>query len=194
VLKSVKVFCSFADVSASVLGERSRAVGNFAKFLWLEELRSKTWNREDLRQQLFREREVTREHYYALQDRLRQKFPDRDSEQYNGYLNKVLSEKLDILQLTNPAEALSPWHPEDRKDDDDSVIHTLFPYTLKYLDLSILKLQEKSNRFPSPLLLRQEYDHISKLIDNGPRSGDGSVILSGQPGTGEPFVSPSRRI
>ena len=40
----------------------------------------------------------------------------------------------------------------------------------------------------------KEYDHISKLIDGLPRSGDGPAVVSGQLGTGEPLVSPSRSI
>lgn len=101
---------------------------------------------------------------------------------------------------------MSPRHPdnkEDRVDDDDdmegsneddSEINSLFPFTLSYLDLSTLELKDMSHRFPSPLFLRQEYDHISELINKMPRSNKGSVIITGQPGTGEVPVSLSRRI
>jgi hypothetical protein len=167
---------------------------------WLEELHSKIWNREDLKPTLFRKVEVTRAHYDVLQDSLNRKYPDRTFAQYNGLSHNVLGDKLDILKST-PPEALSPQHPdhsEDRVDDDDdlgasdeddSEINSLFPFTLSYLDLSILELENMSDRFPLPLFLRQEYDHISNLINGHPRNGKGSVIVSGQPGTGEVLVS-----
>ena len=164
--------------------------GARAHLRWLRELHSKTWGRVDLRPQLFQERMVTRDHYYALQDRLKQKNQDRDSPQYNGHDHNVLSDKLEVLRLTNP-----PRHPDDNESDPD--IRPLFPndgHLFKYLDLSSLELENSSNRFPSPLLVREEYDYISKMIDGRPRSGGGSVIVSGQPGSGELLVSPSRRI
>ena len=173
---------------------------------WLKELHSKIWNREDLKPTLFRKVEVTRAHYDALQDRLNRKYPDRDFEHHNDRCYDVLSDKLDILKLTTPAEALSPRHPdnnEDRVDDDDdmeasneddSEINSFFPFNLSYLDLSTLELKNKSHRIPLPLFIRHEYDHISKLINKRPRNGTGSVIISGQPGTGEVIVSLSHRI
>ena len=173
---------------------------------WLQELYSKIWNRNDLRPTLFREVKVTRAHYDELQDRLNRKWrkPKKDD-------GDVLSDKLYIL---NSPEALLSRHSdnnEDRMNDDDMEagdgdgdgdedgsnfeIDSFFPFTLCYLDLSALELKSKSLRFPLPLFLRQEYDHISRLIDRrSSRKGRGSVMVSGQPGTGEVLVSPSRRI
>jgi hypothetical protein len=113
---------------------------------------------------------VTQADYDALQDSLNRKYSDRD------------------------LEALSPRHSdnkEDRVDDDDDleasneVDSEINPFTLSYLDPSTLELKNKSGRFPFPLFLRQEYDHISELIRKRPRNSKGSVIISGQPGTGE---------
>ena len=174
---------------------------------WLQELHSKIWNRVDLAPKIFREVEVTRAHYDELQDRLNRKRPDRNSKQYNG--SYVLSDKLDILERTNFPEALLvPRHSnnnEDRIDEDDMEagngngsdfeIDSFLPFTLRYLDLSTLELEEKSDRFNPPLLRRQEYDYISELINkNSSRNSEGSVMVSGQPGTGEVLVSSSRRI
>jgi hypothetical protein len=165
--------------------------------LWLKELYSKTWNLSDLRPTLFRTVEVTRAHYDKLQDSLNRKYPNRGSVKYDGRRHNVLSDKFDILRLAIPAEALPPRlldNNEDRVDDDDFEINSCFPFTLRYLDLSTLKLKNKSDRFPSPLFLRQEYDHISGLLDDGPQDSTGSTIVSGQPGTGEVLVSLSRNI
>jgi hypothetical protein len=172
---------------------------------WLEELHSTIWNREDLKPTLFRKVEVTRVHYDALQDSLNRKYPDRDLAQYDAIGHDVLSDKLDILKPTTPAEALSLRHPDDNEDrvgddddleasnEDDSEINSFFPFTLSYLDLSTLELKHKSYRFPLAFFLRQEYDHISKLINEHPQNSRGSVIISGQPGTGEVIVSVSHR-
>jgi hypothetical protein len=129
-------------------------------------------------------------------DSLNRKYSDRDLEEYDGSSHDVLSDKLDILKPTIPAEALSPRHSdnnEDRVDDGDdleasnevnSEISLFFPFTLSYLDLSTLELKNKSDRFPLPLFLRQEYD-ISEPIRKRPRNSKSSVIVSGQPGMGE---------
>ena len=157
--------------------------------------------------------EVTQAHYDALQDRLNRQYPDRGTKGYNGSPNDVLSDKLGILKWTAPAEA---DNHEDRVDDDDGLEASgsdddqassgddglegsneddlSFPSTFRYLDLSSLNLNSELERFPLAFFLRQEYDHISGLISKGPRNNNGSVIASGQPGTGEVLVSLSRRI
>ena len=51
-----------------------------------------------------------------------------------------------------------------------------------------------TSRLPSPLLLREEYDYISELVKSRPQNSGGSVIVSGQPGTGQFLVSLSYMI
>ena len=180
-------------LSAQVLGKRSRAADepNLSDLPWLKEIHSKLWNRDDLRPELFRTVEVTQAHYTALQDRLKKLHSDRDSPGYNGIKSDVLRVKLDFLRSFTP---ISPV-PEASDKDDDPEIGSLFPYTLKFLDLSTLKLKESAGqRFPLPLLLRQEYEDISELIKTLPQNSGGSVIVSGQPGIGEFLVSLSHRI
>ena len=84
--------------------------------------------------------------------------------------------------------------PEAR-EEDDTVLESLFPSLLSFLDLSILNLKETApSRLPLPLLLRKEYEHISDLIEEKPQSSGGSVIISGQSGVGEFLVSLSHRV
>jgi hypothetical protein len=159
-----------------------------------------------------------------LQDRLNQKYADRDSAWYDSTDHLVVNDKLDILALTFSPEALHLDKDEDQvvdiddpeaieddseidsnpDDEEDQVvdlddpeategdfkIDALFPSTFRYLDLSSLGLEAPTSRFPLPLLLREEYDHITRLIDEGPIAGSNSVIVSGQPGTGEVLVFP----
>jgi hypothetical protein len=167
---------------------------------WLRELHSKIWNREDLEPTLFREVKLTRAYYDALEDSLNQKYPDRDTEGYDGRNHIALREKLDILNGPTPAAtpAETDNHEDlvgvDDDDEDDSVLNLCFPFTLRYLDLSTLQLKDTTDRFPLAFFVRQDYGYISKLISEGPRNSNGSVIISGQPGTGEVLVSLSRRI
>ena len=85
---------------------------------WLNELHSKIWNLGELESTLFRKVEVTRGYYDALQDSVNQKYPDRGTKEYEGNTHDVLSDKLDILKRTTPAEA---DNHEDRVDDDDGL-------------------------------------------------------------------------
>jgi len=170
---------------------------------WLREVHSRIWNKNELRPQLFRTVEVTQSHYNALQQRLEKLHPNRNSPEYDPTDPDVLSAKLDFLRSPTPAEASSSRHLDDndnRVDDDVEAdpeiqsLKSLFPSRLSFLDLSPLKLkQDIVNRFNFPLLLRQEYEHISELIKSKLQTGC-SVIVSGQPGTGEFLVSLSHRI
>ena len=186
--------------SESVLGKRFRATddpepNNTAPTQpgWLEEIHSKLWNRPELKPALFRKVVVTRGDYDTLQDILNQKFTERDSAQYDGGHHDVLSDKLDFLRSLSPGETVSPHtvHNDgpDAITEDDFEINSFFPSFMNYLDLSTLGLKSGLNRMPMPVYLRHEYDHISELIKKRPQNSDGSVIISGQPGTGEFLVS-----
>ena len=165
---------------------------------WLKEVHKKIWNQKGLRPELFRKVEATQADYTALQKRLKEFHPDRDSPDYDSNKRDVLSIKLDFLRSLTPAEALSPRlfdDIDDRVDDHDPEIKPLLPSLLSFLDLSTLELKEKvPERLPLPLLLREEYKDISELIKNEPQNNGGSVIISGQPGTGECLVSLSHTI
>ena len=119
----------------------------------------------------------------------------RDDAEDNG--DNVLSEKLKFLWSLSACpndedtEASDNDVDMDSSRDDDPEI---FPFAFKFLDLSTLNLETISNRFPPQLLLREEYDHLSRLMDKGPPSGLNSFIVSGQPGTGELLVSSSHRL
>ena len=172
---------------------------------WLQELHHKIWNRKDLEPELFREVTVTRTHYDELQNLLEDLHKDRDSPGYDGRRWNVRDVKLNFLRSI---QRQAP-HPDgndnqlDVGDDDDSgasnedgaALRSLFPFLLKYLDLSSLELKENlPDRCPLPVLIRQEYKEITELIKRKPQNSGGSVIVSGQPGLGEFLVSVSHRL
>jgi hypothetical protein len=159
---------------------------------WLKDLYKRIWKKDAAKSTLFRQVEVTRAHYDALQNNLNKKYPDRGSETYKGVGHDVLSDKLGILDAAPVHNNLDRVDDADNTDNDE--IDSLFPFNLRYLDLSTLQLEHESDRFPPTIYHREEYDHISKLIKNRPPDGTGSVIVSGQPGTGEVLVSLSRSI
>jgi hypothetical protein len=157
---------------------------------------------------------VTRAHYDELEKRLNEQHPYRNLPDYNGAKNDVQSIKLDVLRSTFPEQLRHPDSNEDRVHDDDdpeaideggsemhvddpeaidedgSPIKTIPSFTLNFLDLSSLNLKEEPPKgLPLTIFLRREYDHISALIEKRPRNGQGSVVVSGPPGTGELLVS-----
>jgi len=171
---------------------------------WLEEVHSKIWNRKELEPELFRKVKVTQVHYTQLQTRLEAQHPDRNLPKYDGKKHDVSSVKVDFLRSITPSFPRHHDNDEVQVDDDDDSeasnedrfeIDSFFPCTLRFLDLSTLNLKKHApTHVPMPLFLRQEYDRISTLIKEEPRNGQGSVIVSGQPGTGEVLVSQSYMI
>jgi hypothetical protein len=110
-----------------------------------------------------------------------------DSESNNETTDSESDNEIADSESNNEAADSEP------SNDNDGVLQSLFPYILDFLDLSALGL-EVTGRLPLPLLLRKEYKKISKLIKKEPDGSRGSVMVSGQPGTGEFLVSPSHRV
>lgn len=166
---------------------------------WLFELHSKIWGRQDLVGKLSYKLEITAAHYFQLQKRLDHLYPNRSSEDYwNG---NVLSTKLNILQSVAPppVSSLIPVMSTGGEgeqiegeqievDGMDDELRAFFPATVEYLDLSSLELKKPPPRIPLPLLIRKEYHIITNMLNKLPQGNAGSVIISGQPGTGETLI------
>jgi len=74
------------------------------------------------------------------------------------------------------------------ENDEDSLVDEFpqfFSIRIQYLDLSCLGLENKPLHIPLLLLIHQEYDVISDLLNQCANNFSGSAIISGQPGTGE---------
>ena len=110
--------------------------------------------------------------------------------------NDGLATKLAVLQCSNSHSVTDRGadhttqptdHDDDQTEGDDAVdeeLRSLFPFPLEYLDLSRLHLQSPPPRMPLPLLIREEYTFLSRLLDDLPKGGSGSAVISGQPGIG----------
>ena len=158
---------------------------------WLKELRSKIWG--GVKPSLIRTVTVTEADYDALQKRLNGLSDDKSIE----------LAKLNFLQSLSTTSAspnlnLDDESSEEEVENDDlkeTVIHKLFPSVFRYLDLTSLGLKNGvTNRFPVPMLYRQEYEDMTNLIGGESRRSKGSAIVTGQPGTGEFLVSLFHRI
>ncbi|EDR09963.1 uncharacterized protein LACBIDRAFT_318345 [Laccaria bicolor S238N-H82] len=161
---------------------------------WLQELHEKLWNRKDLYEELFRSVTLTLADYEKLQDSMAKLYPNRKEKDYRAGTDG-LATKLAVLQFSNKHSATDhgadhitqPTHHDDDESDDDvdEEFCSLFPFSFEYLDLSSLHLQSPPPRMPLPLLIREEYTFLSRLLDDLPEGGNGSAVISGQPGTGK---------
>jgi len=161
---------------------------------WLLELHGKIWAREDRRQELFHSVEITAAHYDELQQRLDKLYPNRHTREYQACSEGVLSTKLEILRNFQPLVATPPElaahadnrdeqgeNNEEEENNNDDEFRSIFPVTIEYLDLSCLQLENTMLRMPLTLLIRNEYNILSGIVDRLQDSG----IISGQPGTGK---------
>ena len=125
-------------------------------------------------------------------------YPNRQEKDYQSGTAGVVAAKLAVLQSSNNRFKVTdhghdhiaqPTNLEDDQTEGDDKVDeelcSLFPFHLEYLDLSSLNLQSSPPRMPLPLLIREEYHFLSRMLDDKfPQDGRGSAIIIGQPGTG----------
>jgi hypothetical protein len=181
----LRVSCGLASLlkryfCSAVLNCPLRGIG-----AWLMEIHRKIWNRKDRQQKLFRTITIEFTDYERLEKRLAGLRSGRREAAYSANTAEILPVKLAFLQSI-PSVASDPLNEEKVGDSYDlyDELRTLFPLTLEYLDLSNLGLQVSSPRMPVPLLIRQEYRALSKLLGELPMDCGDSAIITGQPGTG----------
>jgi hypothetical protein len=61
----------------------------------------------------------------------------------------------------------------------------IFPYTIRYMDLTVLKLTTKDLRVPQLILFRHEWGSIIDIFNERKKGMRGSAVFTGQPGIGE---------
>ena len=108
------------------------------RLTWLEELHKKIWNRKDRIPQLFNKVKVTQADYTALQERLNELHPGRESLDYRGIWFDVLDAKLEFLRSLphldyNDDDDDDPEannEDSEASNDDEAKIKSLFPFTI----------------------------------------------------------------
>ena len=60
----------------------------------------------------------------------------------------------------------------------------IFPYTIRYVDLTVLKLKADL-RVPQLILFRNEWGTLIDIFNNSEKGIEGSAVFTGQPGIGE---------
>jgi hypothetical protein len=156
---------------------------------WLVEIHKKLWGKANLHDSLFRTVELTSTHYRELQARLDEKHPTRNSESYEA--QDVLSIKLDLLLNFTPSSPppVIDWDDEDAQYDDmDIELQEILPEKIAFLDLSSLHLKNSVD-ISFPILIRQEYDIISTLINKGVNDVNSGCVLTGQSSVGKAIQS-----
>ena len=79
---------------------------------------------------------------------------------------------------------------DDAAMDVDSDTHlpneaaAIFPYTIRYVDLTVLQSKEKL-RVPRLMLFRNEWGIMIDIFNKRKKGTGGSALFSGQPGIGE---------
>ncbi|KIK03233.1 hypothetical protein K443DRAFT_5495 [Laccaria amethystina LaAM-08-1] len=156
---------------------------------WLQELHEKIWNRKDLYEELFRSVTLTLADYDKLQDSMTDLYPNREEKHYRVGIDGVLAAKLSVLRSSDnhdhgPDPITQPSNDNDvdetkGDDEDDEELHSLFPFPLEHLNLSSLNLQSPPPRMSLPLLIREEYHILSRMLDELPAHGGGSAIITG---------------
>ncbi|KAF8230936.1 hypothetical protein L208DRAFT_1399781 [Tricholoma matsutake] len=61
----------------------------------------------------------------------------------------------------------------------------IFPYTIQYMDLTVLKLTTKDLRVPQLMLFRHEWASIIDIFNERKKGMRGSTFFTGQPGIGK---------
>ena len=85
---------------------------------------------------------------------------------------------------------------DDAIDIDPDLINTdlahlskeataIFPYTVRYMDLTVLDLKAKDLRVPQLILFRDEWGSIIDIFNERKKGMRGSAVFTGQPGIGE---------
>lgn len=77
----------------------------------------------------------------------------------------------------------SPHDDNDLSPEIPELPFGIFPYKMRYLDLTILDLKSKP-RVPTLMLIRSDWDSIMDSIGHDVEGRDDSVVITGQPGIG----------
>jgi hypothetical protein len=199
----------FLAKSPSPLFEQQTRKADLVVEGWLAEFHRYLWNQPQREREIFLTAHLTPDHYIKLQNELDAQFPNRHTDSYEAR-SDVTTTKLGILRsaispdapptdlrATTNATTVSTADIESQEDEtgeDDEIgddlnpeftdISRFLPTRMRYLDLSMIPFSSLPLRCPLPLRIREEYDIMANILDNGLLGETGSVVLTGPPGTG----------
>jgi hypothetical protein len=111
---------------------------------------------------------------------------DKDSDE-----NTVGDESDEMGDESDEDDEDSQGEVNDKYIDQDATVlsHTIFPCTIRYMDLTCLNLRY-FNRVSQVLLIRDEWDAVVDIFNKRTTGIRGSALLTGQPGTGKHYYGP----
>ena len=180
---------------------------------WLAVIHSKLWDKDEYFGDIFRTATLTKDDFNELQALLDEQNSERISDSYvaeNVLATKSAFLRVKSTPLsTEFGNGLAPRLVFDTSSDavaDDAMdtdpdhcssdhvdLHmahlsneaeAIFPYTIRYVDLTVLKLKEDLC-VPQLILFRNEWGTMIDIFNNSEKGRQGSTVFSGQPGIGE---------
>ena len=102
----------------------------------------------------------------------------------------------DAMEDESDENAVGDESDDDSEGDSKYIGHdatvlsdTIFPCTIRYMDLTCLDLQH-FRRVSQVLLIRDEWDEVVDIFNKRDPRIQGSALLTGQPGTGKYYYGP----
>ena len=81
------------------------------------------------------------------------------------------------------APSISTTATESITADVDYLADAIFPCKIKYMDLFVLQMRFKP-RVPEMELIREEWEAVTRILEDRDDGIYGSVLITGQPGIG----------
>ena len=86
--------------------------------------------------------------------------------------------------VADDAMDTDPDHVDTHMAHLSNEAEAIFPYTIRYVDLTVLKLKEDL-RVPQLMLFRNEWGTMIDIFNDSEKGIEGSAVFTGQPGIGE---------
>ena len=129
----------------------------------------------DLFGEIFRTATLTKDHFIELQCLLDAQNPKRISDSYVAK---------NVLATDTDPDHCSSDHVDPHMAHLANEAKAIFPYTIRYVDLTVLKLKADL-RVPQLILFRNEGGTMIDIFNKSEKGIEGSTIFTGQPGIGE---------
>jgi hypothetical protein len=116
---------------------------------------------------------------------------DQSDENATGDEGDEMGDEGDEMGDESDEDEDSEGEVNDKYIDQDATTlsHTIFPCTIRYMDLTCLNLRH-FNRVSQVLLIRDEWDAVVDIFNKRKTGIQGSALLTGQPGTGKYYYGP----